>query len=163
MTIEPNEEKFMPGVQVTRYEVETLYRAMLSDLAGRQASAECFTDDSLKRWDRQFLWERLEMLALHLGYDLISDYEPLYREKYKKSHMARMSTGGAAPKSTTTKPNCPKCNTNEHVIKGAEQHDDCWVCWKKNGGCGAMWPVAEPWSKPDRPAAIPGVTTADRP
>jgi hypothetical protein len=181
-----NDQMVMPNVRITRYEVETLYHAMLRDSASRQADAECWVDDSRKCWDRRFLWHRLELLAAHVGNDLESDFDPLYREAYAKSHMARISDSepgsqgwhewqrhlrdqavpasdaGAATRSSTPKPNCPKCMTNEHVIKRAEEYDDCWVCWKKNGGCGAKWPDEEPWSKPDGPAAIPGVTMADK-
>jgi hypothetical protein len=36
-------------------------------------------------------------------------------------------------------PACPKCGTNEHVIKGKEEFGGGWLCWKNRGGCGEKW------------------------
>jgi hypothetical protein len=34
---------------------------------------------------------------------------------------------------------CPKCQ-KETIIKGKEEYGGGWLCWKKEGGCGAKWP-----------------------
>lgn len=86
---------------------------------------------------------------------------------HDEAHYSERPPRTSTPTSSTPKPNCPKCGTNEHVIKGAEQYGGGWVCWKKNGGCGAKWPDEEPWSQPDDApkvgnTSIPGVTTADK-
>lgn len=36
-------------------------------------------------------------------------------------------------------PNCPKCNSNSHVIKGKEEYGGGYLCFEKKGGCGAKW------------------------
>ena len=33
---------------------------------------------------------------------------------------------------------CPTCKT-ENIIKGKEEYGGGWICWKKNGGCGAKF------------------------
>jgi hypothetical protein len=38
---------------------------------------------------------------------------------------------------------CPSCGA-ETIIKGKEEYGGGWLCWKKNGGCGAKFPDGEP-------------------
>lgn len=35
---------------------------------------------------------------------------------------------------------CPACGVVGQIIKGKEEYGGGWLCWKKNGGCGAKWP-----------------------
>ena len=38
---------------------------------------------------------------------------------------------------------CPKCG-QETIIKGKDQFGGGWLCWKKQGGCGATWADGSP-------------------
>jgi len=56
---------------------------------------------------------------------------------------------GAAPREQ--RPACPKCETNESVIKGKEEFGGGWLCWKnskKRPGCGHNWQDAPPTAAP---------------
>ena len=35
---------------------------------------------------------------------------------------------------------CPACGVVGSVIRGKEEYGGGWLCWKKEGGCGAKWP-----------------------
>jgi len=64
-------------------------------------------------------------------------------------------------------PACPKCGTNEHVIKGKEEYGGGWLCWKNKGGCGEKWqdpiePTPEQREKAKEIADQHGMTTADK-
>lgn len=39
---------------------------------------------------------------------------------------------------------CPACGVVGQVIKGKDEYGGGWLCWKKNGGCGAKFPDGAP-------------------
>lgn len=53
-------------------------------------------------------------------------------------------------------PDCPKCGTNEHVIKGKEEYGGGWLCWKSKGGCGEKWQTVKELAEQT------GMTTGDK-
>jgi len=39
---------------------------------------------------------------------------------------------------------CPACGLVGQVIRGKDEYGGGWLCWKKNGGCGAKWADGAP-------------------
>ena len=81
-----------------------------------------------------------------------TDMERGHREIIIKTPMVHIPTGktiayGVGSCSTmeskyryrTQKKKCPSCGS-ETIIKGKEEYGGGWLCWKKQGGCGAKFP-----------------------
>jgi len=100
-----------------------------------------------------------------------------YGKRYTSQNILGISTeadddgNAAADHDATTEqraprqpnPTCPKCGTNENVIKGKAEFGGGWLCWKKpeqgKHGCGHKWqdtpaPEAEPPKANGKAAAV---------
>jgi hypothetical protein len=110
---------------------DTLYKAG-AEILGLAFNLDCQYEEEvipLKNEHREYkfvciVFNRTTGLRLGSGVGSCSTMESKYR--WRKAEMV-----------------CPKCGRSA-IIKGLEEYGGGWVCWKKNGGCGAKFEDNDP-------------------